>query len=74
MKLYKVHTKSFSAYVVAKNPLEAEKEFKEWLDSENYGYTSERVILQIELLAETENIPSSVTNPVGLLVGVVDDE
>ena len=75
MKLYKVHTKSFSAYVVAKNPLEAEKEFKEWLDSEDYGYTSERVILQIELLAETGNRPDSVTNPVGLLIGaVVNDE
>ena len=75
MKLYKVHTKSFSAYVVARNPLEAEKEFKEWLDSEDYGYTSERVILQIELLAETGGRPNSVTNPVGLLIGaVVDDE
>jgi len=75
MKLYRVSTKSFSAYVVAKNPLEAEKEFKEWLDSEDYGYTSERVILQIELLAETGSRPNSVTNPIGLLVGaVVDDE
>ena len=71
MKLYKVETKTLSSYVVAKNPLEAEKEFNEWLDSNDYGYYSERVVLRIELLADTGSMPNSVTNPVGLLIGAV---
>lgn len=44
MKLYKVSTKSFTAYVVAKNPLIAENTFVNWLDSEDYGYSSDRVV------------------------------
>ena len=74
MKLYLVHTKSFTAYVAAKNPNDAEREFKQWLDSEDYGYSSDRVVTKIELLADTESRPNSVTNPVGLLIGgIVED-
>ena len=74
MKLYLVHTKAFSAYVAARNPNDAEIEFKQWLDSEDYGYLSERTILKIELLADTESKPNSITNPVGLLIGMVKDD
>lgn len=74
MKLYSVHTKAFSAYVAAKNPNDAQREFKMWLDSEDYGYLSERVVTKIELLADTEGKPNSIMNPVGLLIGAVMED
>ena len=74
MKLYRVATKSFTAYVVAKNPLSAENEFKMWLDSEDYGYSSDRVITRIELLADTNSKPNSILYPTELLVGAILDE
>ena len=63
MKLYRVSTKSFAAYVVAKNPLTAENEFKSWLDSEDYGYSGDRVVIRIELLADTNSKPNSILFP-----------
>ena len=74
MKLYRVQTKAFEAYVVAKNPYVAEDEFREWLDSEDYGFSSERVVVKIELLADTNSKPNSVIYPTELLIGAVTDE
>lgn len=73
MKLYRLSTKSFTAYVVAKNPLIAETEFKGWLDSEDYGYSGERVVTKIELIADTNSKPNSILFPTDLLIGAVID-
>jgi hypothetical protein len=73
MKLYRVYTKSFEAYVVADKPNDAEREFKEWLNSQDYGYSSERVITKIELLADTESKPNSVIYPTELLIGAIQE-
>ena len=74
IKLYRVYTKSFTAYVVATNPHEAEKEFKGWLDSEDYGYSSDRVVTEIKLMADTNCKPNSVIYPCDLLIGRIQDE
>ena len=74
MKLYRVSTKSFSAYVVAKNPLTAENKFKMWLDSEDYGYSSQRVVTNIELIADTNSKPNSTIYPTDILIGAVQEE
>ena len=75
MKLYEVHTKSFKAYVVAKDATAAEKEFTGWLDSEDYGFSSERVVTDIRLIADTNCKPNSVIYPSDLLIGaIIDDE
>lgn len=73
MKLYRVSTKSFTAYVIAKNPLTAENEFKGWLDSEDYGYSGDRVVTKIELIADTNSKPNSILYPTDLLIGAVQD-
>ena len=74
MKLYLVYTKSFKAYVVAENPLKAENEFKMWLDSEDYGYSSDRVVTEIKLIADTNCKPNSVIYPTDMLIGAIQEE
>ena len=74
MKLYRVYTKSLSAYVVAKNSLEAEKEFTDWLDIEDYGYSCERVVVKTELLADTGSKPNPSIYPTEMLIGAIKDE
>jgi len=73
MKLYRVSTKSFTAYVVARNPLAAENEFKGWLDSEDYGYSVDRIVTKIELIADTNSKPNSILFPTDLLIGAVNE-
>lgn len=74
MKLYKVHTKSYDAYVVATDPSMAEKILVEWLDEKDYGFQSDRVVLKIDLLADTKGSPRSVVNPAELLLGKIKEE
>lgn len=75
MKLYEVYTNKYKAYVVAKNPLAAENEFKSWLDSEDYGYSGDRVVNDIRLIADTNCKPNSIIYPVDMLIGaIMEDE
>lgn len=57
MKLYAVHLKGrierFNpAYVVAKNTDEAYRKVKSYLDKKDYAFTSDRVLKNIELIAD----------------------
>lgn len=74
MKLYKVYTQTMCAYVVAKNPLAAEDEFKMWLDSEDYGLSYERTVIRIELVADTNSKPNTTLYSTYLLIGAVQDD
>lgn len=62
MKLYEIHCKGMTysvtgvihgkAFVVATNPDEAYKKLRKHLDDKNLGFTSERELEQIILVAE----------------------
>lgn len=65
MKLYKVSTKKFSAYVVAKDLNSAWEKFKIWLNAgEGYGFSSDREFESIEEIADSEVrcLPDNITN------------
>lgn len=65
MKLYKVYTKKFSAFVVAKDLNSAWNKFNDWLNAgSGYGFSSDRELKNIEELADSEvrNLPDNITN------------
>lgn len=70
MKLYKVETEKFTAYVVADNVLNAQKEFEQWLESKNYGYFGDREVLRIQVLADTNSKPNVSLYSTELLLGM----
>jgi len=60
-KLFKVTLQGLSSstnisfhesYVIAKNPDEAYKKVRKWLDENNYGFKDEREMDTIELIAD----------------------
>lgn len=60
-KLYRVNLKGLSnstgvqlksSYVIAKDSDEAYKKVRDWLDKEDYGFSHEREMDSVELLAE----------------------
>ena len=73
MKLFKVETAKFVAFVVADNVLQAQKEFEEWLDSEDYGYSCDRKVLRTQLLADTNSKPNALFYSTELLLGAIKE-
>ena len=64
MKLYRVNTKKFSAFVVAKDLNSAWSQFSDWLNAgTGYGFSSDRELRDIEELADSEvrNLPDNIT-------------
>lgn len=63
MKLYLVTTKFSSSqysdvHVVAENPGDAEETVLNYLENEKLGFSSERVVVNINLLSETGKYPT----------------
>lgn len=54
MKLYIVHTRKFRAYVIANDLNSAYEKFKNWLDTKDYGFYSDREFESIEEIADSE--------------------
>lgn len=55
MKLYRVFTnieKFNPAYVIAEEPTKAEQLVKDWLNERQYGFSEDRVVKTIEVVAE----------------------
>ena len=66
MKLYKITLKGIfsnirSPYVVAENSDEAYQKVKDYLDKKDYGFSHERELDKIELLAEDCEYPKCKT-------------
>lgn len=68
MKLYLVSTKSFSSYVVADSPNEAEEVLVNWMEQDDYGFLNYRTVTKIELLADTTCKPNSLIYPTSQLL------
>lgn len=49
------------SYVVAKTPNEAYKKVRDWLDKNDYGFSSERELSKIELIAEDSEYTDTKT-------------
>ena len=57
--LYLVKTKSYRAYVVAKDTDEAYNKFREYLDKKDYGWRWERDLASIEVVASESDSPKT---------------
>ena len=68
MKLYRVHTKRCSVYVLAYSATEAEGMLISYLDKNDYGYSSDRVVTQIDVVADSDSSIGSSFNPADLLI------
>ena len=68
MKLYRVHTKRCSVYVLAGSATEAECRLTNYLDKGDYGYSSDRIVTQIDVVADTDMYLGSSFNPAELLL------
>lgn len=64
MKLYKVYTKSFHAYVISNDLNEAWEKFSKFLEDQHYGYSGDREFRQIELVADSSIhcLPDNITS------------
>jgi len=51
MRLYKLTNKIDSFYIIADHPTEAQDELEKLLDEANYGFTDDRKVNIIELIA-----------------------
>lgn len=70
-KLYRVTCKGMTysstgtahgvAYVIAENPSEAYKKLRDDLDKRDLGYTKDRALDKVELIAEAGNYPDCGT-------------
>lgn len=74
MKLFKVETAQFSAFVVADNVLHAQKEFEDWLESEDYGYFGDRKVIRTHLIADTDSKPNPIRYQTELLLGMIKED
>jgi hypothetical protein len=53
MKLYRIDNEIGSYYVIAEHPTHAEQKLQTILDRADYGYTKQRVMKSITLIAES---------------------
>lgn len=70
MKLYKLICRIGIYWVIAPDPTTAQTKLKAILDSENYGFSKERVVTEIHLVAEaieTKDAPFHLTDKFLLL-------
>lgn len=74
MKLYLVRTRSLESYVLAENAKVAEDTFTNWLNKENYGYTTDREVMCIEVIASTDSKPNTTIYPIPMLLMPDDTE
>lgn len=74
MKLYKVETAKFTAFVVTNNVLNAQKEFEQWLESEDYGYSGDRKVLRTQLIADTDSRPNALFYSTEILLGMIKED
>lgn len=58
-KLFYVKTKRMSSYVVAYDYDGAKTMFEKWLNENDYGYTVDREVVEVSLVADTESRPNS---------------
>ena len=69
LKLYLVTTAGrLSCHVVADTPNDAKSAFEKWLDKENYGFSDDREVVRIELVAKEGVYPGAGKNKL-----IVDD-
>lgn len=54
MKLYKLKTRTIECYCVAESPNDAKDKFEKDLNDRDYGYSKERVVVSIELIADSQ--------------------
>jgi hypothetical protein len=57
--LYRIHLTGFikrfsGSYVIAENPTDAYEVVKAFLDREEYGYSSDRALSNIEVIADSD--------------------
>ena len=67
-KLFLVKTKNLEAYVVSSDFESAKKAFEDWLRKEDYGFLSEREVLEVTLIAETSSKPNSMVYSTEMLI------
>jgi len=59
-KLFLVHFNGMdSAYVIANDPTSAYKSIRKYFDTKNLGFTDDRALRSIELLAEDNEYPEA---------------
>lgn len=63
MVLYKVKTRSFSAYVLSENMDGAVEKMIKWLNENNYGFFSDREVTEVDVIADSEvrYLPDHIT-------------
>lgn len=57
MRLFKVSTNKFHSYVCAKSFSDAQAALENYLNKTNYGFTGDRKVVNIELVADQVKYP-----------------
>ena len=72
MKLWRVETCRYGAYVIAETPDRAIKTFEDWLNNNSYGYSKFRKVIKIEKIAESANYPRLEEGDLDMLLAEED--